>query len=210
MGNLKMVAISAGHGKTVYGKYDPGTTGVYAGEKVTERQFTVDIASRVLRILKDKLSSYDVLVQGVGIETEASVVKKYRFINSMIDINGFNPADCYAVSIHVDSNVDVAGICGYYQTWRYNRGLELLNSILAGMCKYFQNTFVKKGWPRKSITSRFKGLYIDGSRCAHVLVEMGHIGNRNSVFNMIHDPDRMAESIAHGIMEFLRSKYPIA
>lgn len=206
----QLIAVSSGHGKSVAGWNDPGTTGTYAGKRVTERQITVDIGKRVLSILKTKLAVpyQDILVQGVGIDTNADIVKKVKYINSVVRMNNFDPQHCYVLDLHVDSNQDVYGSGGYYQTYRHNRSQELLGYVLQSYKDYF-GIPIKKGWPKKSIQSRFKGLYIDGSICTHSLLEMGHIGNPATLGMFFMQPDRVAESIAHGFLEFLRAHYNI-
>lgn len=206
----KLLIIEAGHGKSWWGIRDPGAVTHYKKNSnakevlITERELNVKIGRKVLNILKEKLPT--TFVHGVGIETDASVGKKTRYMNKVRKILGYGNEDCFAVSLHVNANYSNRnGIMGYYQNSRLGAKfskIDFLESILWAMKKYFKYN-INRIVPTS--VSRFGRLYIDDIPFAAVLVEMGYIGNKKELEIILNQPDRLAESIAHGILNYFRN-----
>lgn len=199
----KLLFVESGHGRNWYGRKDPGATTWYHAwnRRVTERELTVAIGEKVLKILIAKLP--ESIVLGVGIETEANVWAKTRYMNKVRRVLKFKKEDCFAVSLHVNGNYPKAsGIEGFYQTKNLG-GLKFLLEILTAMKKYFDYRIRRV---MKSRQSRFGRLYIDNTGYMNVLVEMGFIGNREELEILLYQRDRIVESIAHGILNFFRKR----
>lgn len=198
---VQAIFIEAGHRYFI----PPLQDGAYNWKRhVSERQITVDIARRVLAILETKKKEMKYpLIQGVGVETNANVSKKIQYVNNTIRANSFNPEHCYGISLHVNGCYNRSGIMAYFGTRRHESKEKILaDYILDSEHDYFN---VKVEGIRPDTSSRFGRLYIQDAICPYILVEMGYIGHEGDLDRMLNLPDRLAESVAHGIMQYLRN-----
>lgn len=199
---IKCILISAGHGKSAIGTKDPGAV----GNGLTERQMVVIIARKVLDILKSKPELKNTLIQGVGVETEANLRGKIKYVNSVISENKLMPSEAMSISLHMNSSIS-----------KQPRGFELWYQKAPRPNKVAIAEFITRAWQKYAIVPlrpkpiictnqhRYGRLYIDDYNCPGVLIETGFISNSEDVKAISQDYDRVAEAIAHGILEFVRS-----
>jgi N-acetylmuramoyl-L-alanine amidase len=198
---IKCILIEAGHGKSAIGTRDVGAV----GKGKTERQMVTVIASKVLEILKAKKELKGVLVQGVGIETEASLRGKIKFVNQVVNENKFTPQECFSLSIHMNSafSSQPRGFEVWYQTVSRPHKLAIAESLVRSWKEY--NITPLRPRPLMPTNLNHWGrLYIDDYVCPAVLVETSFISNKEDVAAIEQDYNRVAESLAHGLLEFIR------
>jgi N-acetylmuramoyl-L-alanine amidase len=191
---IKCILIEAGHGKRGLLK-DPGACS--AG--YTERQFTVDLARKIIDILKSKEELKGVLIQGVGVETEATINKKIFYANKVIKENRFSPNEVMYIALHINSASKVAeGYEVYYKSDL--RSLELAHQLIKSNDAY--DLFPNRGV--KSSKGQRAG-YIDYVYSSAVLIENGFINNPREREILIEEMPRVAEMNAHGILTWIRN-----
>lgn len=202
---IKVIFVEAGHGKNgLFARKDVGAVGKF-GEKVYhERELAKEIGRRVLVILKSKKELNGTLIQGVGVETDATVQKKMHFVNSVITENHYKPSECLGVAIHMNAATDSRA-----------RGFEVWHQK-SGKSKVFAE-FLVRAWDKYNITplrprpvnnnknGRYGRFYTDDAYCPYVIIETSFISNLADVDAITSDYDRVAECIAHGILEYIRS-----
>lgn len=199
---IKCIMIESGHGKSAIGTKDPGAV----GNGQTERNMVVILARQVLAILNSKPELKNVLVQGVGVETEANLASKVKYVNSVIGENKFMPSEVFSISLHMNSHFT-----------KSPRGFEIWYCKGAKPNRVTISEYLVRAWQKYAIlplrpktmqpTSlhHLKALYIDNYKCPAVLIETGFISNSEDVKAITQDYNRAAEAIAHGILEFVRS-----
>jgi N-acetylmuramoyl-L-alanine amidase len=194
--------IEGGHGRSIIGTKDPGAV----GNGQTERNMVVIIARKVLEILNSKKELKNVLVQGVGVETEANLNAKVKYVNSVIAENRFTPSEVFSVSLHMNSvfSKKPRGFEIWYCKGAKPNRITISEYLVRAWQKYAILPLRPKTMQPTSLHHR-KALYIDNYRCPAVLVEIGFISNTEDVKAITQDYNRAAEAIAHGILEFVRS-----
>lgn len=199
---MKTIFIEAGHGKSAIGTKDPGAV----GNGQTERQMVVTIARKVIDILCTKEELKNVLIQGVGVETEANLRGKINFVNKVISENKFFPSDCISLSIHMNSSYSSkpAGFEVWYQKVPRPKKIEYAESMVRAWEKY-KITPIRPKAAQPTSLNHWKRLYIDDFLCPAVLVETSFISNPADVAAITNNYDRVAECLAHGLLEHIRS-----
>lgn len=200
------VFIEAGHGKSnsIFGGPDMGASGKVNGGNVYERNYSVNIAGKVLKILQQKEELKNVLVQGVGIVTSASISKKMKYVNTVMKENHLDPAFCFGLAIHMNSSVsnEAKGFEVWYQ--KNGNSLSLANAIAKSWDEY-NITPLRPKPINSSATGRFGKFYIDDTQARYVIVETGFISNPSEAVIINEQVDRVAEAIAHGLLEYIRN-----
>jgi N-acetylmuramoyl-L-alanine amidase len=195
---IKCILIEAGHGLSYPFNYKD--CGAVNG-KYTERSFNISIARKILEILKSKEELKGVLIQGVGVETNANIVKKYQFANKVIAENRYSPEECIYVAIHINSlNAKSTG----FEVWAKSNksSYELSEHIIQSNNEY--KLFADRG-VKLTKNNRHKGLYIDNVKSTACLIENGFLSNAHDLSVLNQQIDRVAEMNAHGIMEYIRN-----
>jgi len=202
---LQALFLEAGHGRSIFSTKDSGAVGRY-GEKVyLERDFAKDLAGRVLQILNGKEELKGVLIQGVGIETEASIVRKMAYVNTVIRENRFSPHKCLGVAIHM--NAAMSPKARGFEAWHQknnSKSVVLGREIVAAWEKY--NLLPLR--PKALVSSKFSRygrFYIDDALCPYVIVEAGFISNFEDFYAIQKNAARAAEAIAHGVLNYVRN-----
>lgn len=195
------IFIECGHGKNLLGMTDVGATHNLYGKVITEKQIALDIARLTLDILKSKTELKETIISGVGVsDAGASVQKKMKYVNDVIRQNNLNPQKCLGIAIHCNSNIWASGIEGYHQKTQYNLFLPTILNVLNEYTKFgLRDKFVKS-----SKESRFGRLYIDDTQANYVLIELGFMGNEKELMYILDNKSRIAEAIAHGILEYIK------
>lgn len=199
---IKAILIEAGHGKSLLGRLDVGAV----GNDRTERALVVQIGRLVLDILKNKPELSGVLVQGIGIETEANLGKKIQFVNHVILENKLTSDEVVSLSIHMNSAGDskANGFEVWYQK-KPKKNTALLCESMVRSWQEYAITALRNSAINPSSWDRWGRLYIDDYLSTAVLVECGFISNKQDVDNVVGNLPRVAECLAHGLMEYIRS-----
>lgn len=198
---MNAIFVEAGHGKSPLGLKDNGASGTYKGQKVFEREYAKSIARAVLSFLAGKLENY--IVQGVGVETDASTIAKMRYVNTVISENRYDPSKSFGVAIHMNSGPKEAN---GWEIWYQKSGksLNFANSIGESLKKY--NVVSPRSKPiNSSADGRYRRFYIDDTLVRYVIVEVGFISNLDDAQKIWENSLRVGESIAHGILEHIRN-----
>lgn len=196
------IFIEAGHGRGLISA-DLGASGQIGGGKVYERDFAVLIASEILKILKSKQELQGVIVQGVGIETSATVQRKMKYVNMVMAENHLDPVNCFGVAIHMNSGAPTAqGFEVWYQ--KSSKSFSFANDIAEAWHEY--NLTPLRAKPlNSSANGRFGRFYIDDTQARYVIVETGFITNEGEAKTIKDNIPRVAEAIAHGILQHVRN-----
>ena len=201
MKNIDAIFIEAGHGKKTLFGFDQGAT-AKLGEKIyTERELAKDLAQRVIEKLAPKTKCP---ILGVSMDTDgATLEKKTAYINGTIAARGWK--NCLGIALHFNSiaGSDARGFEIFYQK-KNSLILPITRSISAAMEKY--KVFSPRNPSIKS-TEYYseKRLYIDDWKAGSILIETCFISNPSDLKNYLIQTDRVAESIANGILTYLRS-----
>jgi len=200
---IKCILIESGHGKSAIGTKENGAV----GNGKTEREMTVILGRKVLEILQSKQELKTCLIQGVGVETEANLNSKIKYLNQVVKENKFSPNECLSLSIHMNaaSAKTATGFEVWYQTVFRPNKLSLAESMVRAWDKY-KITPLRKSPMLPTSKNRWGRLYIDDFVCPAVLAEVSFISNASDVAAISKDYDRVAEALAHGIMNFVRSQ----
>lgn len=197
---MKAIFIEAGHGKSLFGTYDSGAVGRFGNSIFVERDLAKQIARRVLAILKSKDELKDVLIQGVGVETDANIISKMKFVNSVIIENQFKPNECFGIAIHMNAGGNATG----FETWFQMDGKS--RPLCEQLCRSWLDYKITPLRPKalnNSKDGRYKRFYIDDARCAYAIVETSFISNLSDCVAITNNYDRVAEAIAHGLMQYI-------
>lgn len=193
--------VESGHGLSAIGTKDNGAVG--SGK--TEREMTVILGRKVLEILRSKEELKNVLLQGVGVETQANLKAKIKFVDQVVKENRYLPGEALCLSIHMNAAAakTATGFEVWYQTVHRPNKLALAESMVRAWDKY-KITPLRKTPMLPTSKNRWGRLYIDDFDCIGVLAEVSFISNQSDVKAITQDYDRAAEALAHGIMEFFR------
>ena len=203
---MKAIFLEAGHGKSVFGTADNGACRTFDGKLYRERDFNKEIVRRLESLLKAKPELGKTLIQTVGLQTDTTPSKKMAFVNQTIRENKFGANECLSVSIHM--NASVLSTPRGFEVW-YQKGkgkAQLLgNDMVESMAQY--NVVPPRPRPlmSTSLNSTWHRLYIDDALCPAVLIEAGFISNITDMSKILNNFDRVAESIAHGLLTYIRS-----
>jgi len=199
------IFVEAGHGKSnsIFGGVDMGASGKVNVGTVYERNFAVNIAGKILKILQQKEELKSVLVQGVGIVTAASISKKMAFVNTVMKENHLAPERCFGVAIHMNSSTDKKA--KGFEVWYQKNGISIpLANAIAKSWEEYGITPLRPRAVNSSAVGRYGRFYIDDTMARYVIVETGFISNPSEASLINESADRVAEAIAHGILEFIR------
>jgi len=203
---MKAIFIESGHGlkQLLFSKVtDPGACATYSGKLYKERDVAKEIGRRVLAILKAKPELGGVLIQGVGIETDATIQDKMKFVNNVVVENHFASADCLGIAIHMNSIG--AGQATGFEVWHQINGasLPLAESMVKSWDEY-KITPLRPKPINNNKDGRYGRFYTDDARCPYLIVETSFISNLNDLNAIVGNYDRVAECLAHGILESIR------
>ena len=81
-----------------------GQDGGGAGNGLRERDVNVDVGRELVKRLQSRFPT--LYVQGVGVETEASIAKKQKFMKDCLEEKGFGYSDCLAINLHCNGATD--------------------------------------------------------------------------------------------------------
>jgi len=167
-----------------------------------ERDVNVDVCNQLINILRDKNELAGCLIQGVGVNTDASVSKKIKYANSVIKENQFNPDEVLYISVHCNaaSNKTASGVEIWTPNPHGSTG-SIANSILSARLRYFPEL---KDRGIKNSTGARAG-YINSINCRSMLIELAFISNEGDRA-VLKQTYRNAESIANGLLEYIRNK----
>lgn len=202
---IQAIFCEAGHGKSLIGTKDVGAVRNYGGSVYRERDMAKELARRVLAILKAKKELGEAIIQGVGVETDANIRAKMKYVNTVMAENKLTPSKCLGVAIHM--NASISNQPRGFEVWHQRSGKA--KAIGEYLIRAWQKYAICPLRPNTLISTdkhRYGKLYIDDTICPYVLVETGFISNYADVMAISGDYDRAAEAIAHGIMEYVRSR----
>lgn len=198
------IFIEAGHGKSLLGTKDVGAVGKFGSARYFERNIAVELARRILDILNSKKELKGALIQGVGVETEANIVRKMAFVNSVIRENRFTANRCFGLAIHM--NASSSGTPRGFEVWHQKNGAS--KALAEYMVRAWQKYGITPLRPRainNNKNGRYGRFYTDDALCPYLIVETSFISNLADVVAVTKNLDRSAEAIAHGLMEYIRS-----
>lgn len=199
------IFIEAGHGKNAFGLADCGAVG-RLGEKVyKERDFNKDVAGRLVQRLLNNEGLKNTLLQGVGIETDASALKKMNYVNMVMRENRLTPLRCLGISIHMNSSVSSKpkGV----EVWHQKKGLhpkKLAETIIGAWKNWVKIPLRPRPVNNTKDHWKFHRLYIDDAYCPFVLVEVGFISNFFDLSVIQRYPDEIAKILEQGVLEYLK------
>ncbi len=202
---MQAIFIEAGHGKSLLGiKKDVGAVGKFGSNVYTERSIVLELARRIITILKAKPELKHCLIQGNGVETDATIRAKMKYVNTVIQENRFLPSKCLGVAIHM--NASGSNQPGGFETWYQVNGKS--KPLAEYMVRAWQEYKITPLRPRplnNNKNGRYGRFYTDDALCPYVIIETSFISNLEDVKSIISNYDRAAECLAHGIMEFIRA-----
>lgn len=201
------IFVEAGHGKKQLAKFftvnDPGA----CNGNWRERDFAKEIAGRVLQKLQAKKESGELsgAVQGVGIVTDATIQKKMQFVNTVVNENKLNPQRCLGIAVHMNSSTSSQP--SGFEVWHQKnvKNSEKLATYIAAAWDKYEITPLRPKPVNDSKNGRYGRFYIDDTSVPYVIIETSFISNLKDVQAIQANFDRVAECIAHGIMEYLRN-----
>lgn len=201
---MKALFIEAGHGKSYLGLKDVGAVGKFGSSRYYERDMAKELARRVIDILKTKREIKDCLLQGVGVETDASIVKKMQYVNTVIKENKLPANQCLGIAIHM--NAASSNKATGFEVWHQKNGKSKpLAEFLVRAWDKYKITPLRPRAVNNNKNGKYGRFYTDDALCPYVIVETSFISNLQDVDAIISDYDRAAEAIAHGLLEFIRS-----
>jgi N-acetylmuramoyl-L-alanine amidase len=203
--SMQGVFVSAGHGKSwPLNLKDVGAVGKFGDKKYYERDIAKELGRRVLDILKSKKELKGCLVQGVGIETDANIVRKMAFVNSVIRENRFAASNCLGIAIHM--NASTSNKARGFEVWYQKNGKSKpLAEYMVRSWKEYALTPLRPSPLNNSKNGRYGRFYTDDAVCPYLIVETSFISNYEDLRTIVDNLDRAAESLAHGVMEYVRS-----
>ena len=199
MKNIDAIFIEAGHGrKTIFG-FDMGASAKLGSDTFYERTLTKELGGKLLPLLasKTKCPIYLVAVATDG----ATLAEKTKYINGVIKQNGYK--NCLAVALHFNSVVgsSASGTEIFYQQ---KKPITFARAIADAFAKY--KIFPMRSPDIKSsATYSDGGLYIDDWNATSVLIESCFISSPSDLKTLLLSKDRLAECIANGMLNFIRS-----
>jgi N-acetylmuramoyl-L-alanine amidase len=205
MAKVQLIVVEAGHGLSNWGTKDCGAVGRFGESVYIERNIAKEIAKRMLVILKGKPELKGChIIQGVGIETEATKGAKTKFVNTVIRENRLSAEKCLGVSVHMNSfgNNKPRGFEVWHQ--RSGKAVALAESMVRAWAEY-RITPLRPTPIINTKKHRYGKLYIDDTVCPFVLVEVSFISNLEDVKAITEHYDRVAECLCHGVLEHVRS-----
>ena len=165
----------------------------------------MEIGRRVLALLKTKPELKGVLLQGVGIETDASPQKKTHFVNSVITENHFKPSECVGIAIHM--NAATSPMARGFEVWCQKDGKsDGLGEYLIRSWKDYAITPLRPRAYNNNKNGRYGRFYTDDYYCPFVICETSFISNLMDLEAVMNNYDRVAECYAHATLEFLRGQ----
>lgn len=204
MANVQAIFTEAGHGRSLLGLKDTGAVGKFGSAKYYERDMAKELARRVLAILKSKAELKGVLIQGVGVETDANIRAKMRFVNSVMAENQLTPSKCMGIAIHM--NASTSNKATGFETWYQIKGQSKpLAEYLVRSWKEYAITPLRPSPINNNKKGRYGRFYTDDTLCPYLIVETSFISNLGDVQAIIKNYDRAAEAITHGILTYIRS-----
>jgi N-acetylmuramoyl-L-alanine amidase len=186
------------------GLRDVGAVGSMGGKKYYERTVAVELARRIINILETKKELKKCLIQGVGVETEANISRKMKYVNMVMSENRFTPSRCLGVSIHLNA-VSSSAPRGFEVWYQKNNRPRAFAEFIVRAWKKYDVIPLRPTALLPTSRHRFGKLYIDDTLCPFVLLEVGFISSVMDLKAVLENLDRSAEAIAHGIMEYIRS-----
>lgn len=202
--NFQAIFCEGGHGKNIFGFKDTGAIGKFGQVKYYERNIAVELARRVLSILKSKAELKQTLVQGVGVETEADIRTKMKFVNKVIRENRFSANKCLGIAIHM--NAASANTATGFEVWHQkNLSSRALAESLVRSWSEYKITKLRPRAINNNKDGRYGRFYTDDALCPYLIVETSFISNLGDVKAITENYDRVAECLAHGIMEYVRT-----
>lgn len=202
---MKAIFIEVGHGLNgMFARKDVGAVGKFGGKVYQERDLAKEIGRRVLVILKSKKELNGTLIQGVGVETDATIQKKMHFVNSVIQENHYKPSECLGIAIHM--NAATSPEARGFEVWHQKNGKSKpLAEFLVRAWDKYKITPLRPRAVNDNKNGRYGRFYTDDAYCPYVIIETSFISNLNDVNAIINNYDRVAECIAHGLLEYIRS-----
>lgn len=162
----------------------------------TERELNVKISKRLQEILKEK-TFLD--IADIGGNTNATLNAKVSYANKVLK----NFKKGLYIAIHCNGNIgEVSGVETFYNKM-YTDGKGLADSVNKSINEYFGISIRGSKYNEQSPEG---GLYTSNVKCCSILVECGFISGD---LEFLKQTDRMAEAIAHGILNYLRSTYGV-
>jgi len=189
---LQAIFICGGHGKSWYGTNDCGAV----NGNLTEREINVAVGRSLLNKLKKNFPN--ILIQGVGVETDASNGTKQKFLNNCIKQNGFNSKNCLSLHLHCNSatNKTAKGVEAYSDYAEMaDFGSTLTNHIA--------NWFGTKDRGLK-VAKNTRAGFITSDACPSILLEMGFLSNDyDKVY--LQNTKKLAETISFVVNKIFNS-----
>lgn len=191
---IDVLFIEAGHGM-VNGKKDPGAV----GNDLTERAINKEMTLGVVKLLQDKKELAGVKIVLVG-EDDITLVQKTVTVNTIAKKN--DPKRCLSVSIHQNAGGGTGTECWFKHG--NETAKKFAETIIEAYKKY--NIIPVRPVPvLDSENNRLKRLYIQDWFTHGVLIENMFIDCAENANKYKQNPDRFAECLAHGILNFIKS-----
>jgi N-acetylmuramoyl-L-alanine amidase len=186
----KCLFIEAWHGGISWnGKIDNGAV---APDGTTEREINVDVARSLIKILNEKLPLTAVL--SVWVDTNARSDKKVKYVNNTLDMNDWH-YNSYFISLHCNSFTSPASWLEIFI--RDGDKKDFAEKIKERMLFYYNQN---DRWVKTN-----KNLYINKINCNAILIEMWFLNDKDWLDFPKNNPERLAESIANGVLEYFRN-----
>lgn len=187
---IKAVFVIAGHGKSWYGTSDVGAV----AEGLTERELNVKVARNLTQKLQREFPKK--YVQSIGVETEASIAQKQKFLANCLAQNGLQAEECLAIHLHCNAHADTnaRGVECFYAQSALAQLAETLSATLAGW-------FGTKNRGGKKAQSTRAGFIVNDA-CPAILLEMGFLTNKTDRAYLLR-PRNLAESILFILKKFI-------
>lgn len=192
---IENIFIVAGHSDT-----DPGAI---ADDGTTEREITVDIARRVVELLRDG----PVSVTGIGIDESLTVKEKVKKEEEETQKNGLNYMNSILVSIHCDWKGAKQG-CGAYHYAGSQASSELALQILRELKETSRKP--QSNYLLPDTKSRFGRLgIIRDTRSLSCLVEVGTLAGEDLLYLKTEiGRQEIAKAICMGIDQRIHGVFP--
>lgn len=215
---VQAVFIEASHGRSNKLSWisDPGVVGsikmkdAIRGEyveQIKEHTLAKEIVIKVVDILKEKPELATAIVTGVGTsEKGASINEKVKYVKSVINNNRLDITKTLGVAIHFNSGGG-SGTESFYQH-NNNNSIWLADCITSSIDEYtkfgFHNIKCKPDTENRLGRLYISDFVINGKYSNYILLEVCYVDNDKQIRYVLDNKQRVAESIAHGILEYIR------
>jgi N-acetylmuramoyl-L-alanine amidase len=198
---IKTLFVESGHGlhKGIFKDTpDCGATYFSNGIHYTERELVKELGL----LVEQKLVAKNLFrVIPVGIDTEATIQNKMKYVNDVMKQNNLNLMDTLGISLHLNAGGGSGTECWIQQ----HLGDQVFAQTMIASFKEYNLFPIRKTPILTTDHDRFGRLYIDDTQVPWLLIESCFIDNATDLEVLLTQKDRLAECIAHGILEYTKT-----